>query len=104
MQKPSIPQDEEVRLKTLCLLNILDTPAEERFDRLTRLAKRIFDVPIAVVSLIDENRQWFKSCVGLDVHETSRDISFCGYTILGNEILLVPDATKDERFLMESRR
>lgn len=98
MQKPGIPQDEEVRLKTLRSLNILDTPAEERFDRLTRLAKRIFDVPIAVLSLLDENRQWFKSCVGLDVHETSRDISFCGHTILGNEILLVPDATKDERF------
>ncbi len=65
MKKPDTPHDEETRLKTLRSLNILDTPAEERFDRLTRLAKRMFGVPIALVSLVDEDRQWFKSCVGL---------------------------------------
>jgi len=98
MKKPDIPQDEEVRLNALRSLNILDTPSEERFDRLTRMAKRIFDVPIALVSLVDENRQWFKSCIGLGVRETPRDISFCGHTILGGVIFIIPDATKDERF------
>ncbi|MDH4361489.1 MAG: sensor domain-containing diguanylate cyclase, partial [Nitrospirota bacterium] len=71
---------------------------EERFDRLTRMSKRMFGVPIALVSLVDENRQWFKSCEGLSVRETPRDISFCGHAILGNEIFLISDATKDERF------
>jgi len=98
MKKPDIPQDEGVRLKALRSLDVLDTPSEERFDRLTRLAKRMFDVPIALVSLVDENRQWFKSCIGLDVSETPRDISFCGHAILGNEIFIIPDAIKDERF------
>ncbi|MFV1921534.1 MAG: GAF domain-containing protein [Methylotenera sp.] len=98
MKKPSIPPDEAARLKTLRYLNILDTPAEERFDRLTRMAKRLFDVSFALVSLVDENRQWFKSCAGLDVSETPRDISFCGHTILGDDIFIIPDATKDERF------
>ncbi len=63
MKKPDIPQDEEVRLKTLRSLGVLDTSPEERFDRLTRMAKRMFDVPIAIVSLVDEERQWFKSCM-----------------------------------------
>lgn len=98
MKKPDVPQDEEARLKTLRSLNILDTSSEERFDRLTRMAKRMFNVPIALVSLVDENRQWFKSCIGLSVRETPRDISFCGHAILGKEIFIIPDATKDERF------
>lgn len=98
MKKPDTPEDEENRLRTLRSLNILDTPTEERFDRLTRLAKRVFGVPITLVSLVDENRQWFKSCVGLTVSETSRDISFCGHAILGNETFIIADATKDDRF------
>ena len=98
MKQPDAPEDEENRLRTLRSINILDTPAEERFDRLTRLAKRMFDVPIALVSLIDENRQWFKSCDGLDVRETAREISFCGHAILNNEIFIVHDTTKDNRF------
>lgn len=98
MKKPDTPQDEATRLKSLRSLNILDTSAEERFDRLTRLAIRMFDVPIALVSLVDQNRQWFKSCIGLPVSETSRDISFCGHAILGNEIFIIPDASKDKRF------
>jgi diguanylate cyclase (GGDEF)-like protein len=98
MMKPEIPQDEEARLKTLRSLNILDTSSEERFDRLTRMAKRMFNVPIALVSLVDENRQWFKSCIGLTVSETPRDISFCGHAILGEGIFVIPDTTKDERF------
>jgi len=98
MKNPDTPQNEEARLKTLRSLNILDTSSEERFDRLTRMAKRMFNVPIALVSLVDENRQWFKSCIGLDVRETHRDISFCGHAILGKEIFIIPDATKDDRF------
>ena len=98
MRKPDIPKDEEARLKTLRSLNILDTSSDERFDRLTRMAKRVFEVPIALVSLVDDNRQWFKSCVGLSVSETPRDISFCGHAILGDEIFIINDATKDERF------
>ena len=98
MKRPEIPSNEETRLNKLRSLNILDTPAEERFDRLTRLSKRIFNVPIALVSLIDDNRQWFKSCQGLSVSETPRDISFCGHAILDDEIFMVTDTIKDERF------
>jgi diguanylate cyclase (GGDEF)-like protein len=98
MQKPDIPKDEPIRLKTLRSLHILDTPSEERFDRLARMAKRLFRVPIALVSLIDENRQWFKSRIGLDACETPRDISFCGHAILGNGVLIIPDAAEDPRF------
>ena len=98
MKKPDIPPDEQARLETLRALNVLDSPSEDRFDRLTRMAMRMFGVPMALVSLVDENRQWFKSCIGLGVSETGRDISFCGHAILGNEIFVIPDATKDERF------
>jgi len=98
LKNPDIPKDEKSRLETLRSLNILDTPAEERFDRLTRMAKRQLGVPIALVSLVDENRQWFKSCVGLSTSETSREISFCGHAILGNGPFIIPDAQKDERF------
>lgn len=98
MQEPALPEDEAERISTLKALRILDTPPEERFDRVTRLAKRLFDVPIALVSLIDENRQWFKSCFGLDARETPRDISFCGHAILGDRIFVIPDASNDPRF------
>lgn len=98
MNPPEIPKDELGRLKTLYSLSVLDTPAEERFDRLTRMAKRMFNVPIALVSLVDENRQWFKSAQGLDAKETPRDVSFCGHSILGDEIFAIPNAKEDERF------
>jgi diguanylate cyclase (GGDEF)-like protein len=100
MQVPAKPADENSRVSTLRALNILDTAPEERFDRLTRLAKRLFGVPIALVSLVDADRQWFKSCVGLPegVSETSRDVSFCGHAILHDEILTIPDALADQRF------
>lgn len=98
MKKPDTPKNEKSRLYALRSLNVLDTPAEERFERLTRLAKRLFDVPIALVTLVDENRQWFKSHVGLNMTETPRDISFCGHAILGNDIFIIPDTIKDERF------
>jgi len=98
LKKPDIPRNEQSRLKSLRSLDILDTPPEERFDRYTRMAKRMFGVPIALVSLVDENRQWFKSCFGLPVRETPRDISFCGHAILGKEVFVIPDALQDERF------
>ncbi len=98
MQLPPIPTDEAVRLATLRSLNVLDTPPEERFDRLTRLAKRLFGVPIAVVSLVDANRQWFKASEGLEASEGPRDTSFCGHAICSDDILLIPDATQDPRF------
>lgn len=98
MKKPDIPDDEPARIDSLRSLAILDTPPEERFDRLTRMAKRLFGVPIALVSLVDENRQWFKSCMGMDVSETPRDISFCGHAILGNDVFIIPNAIEDERF------
>jgi diguanylate cyclase (GGDEF)-like protein/PAS domain S-box-containing protein len=98
MLAPAIPRDEKKRLATLRGLNILDTPPEERFDRLTRLAQRIFDVPIAVITLVDSDRQWFKSCQGLDATETPRSISFCGHAILGDEVFVIPDAALDPRF------
>lgn len=99
MKKAPIPINEALRLSTLRSLNILDTPPEERFDRLTRLARRLFNVPVALVSLVDEDRQWFKSHMGIPVTETPRDISFCGHAILGDEVFLVPDAHADPRFV-----
>lgn len=98
MEEPAIPVDEQERLKQLRSLAILDTLPEERFDRVTRMARRLFGVPIALVSLIDENRQWFKSCFGLDVSETERRVSFCGHAILNKGALVIENATQDERF------
>jgi diguanylate cyclase (GGDEF)-like protein len=98
MQKPEIPRNEAMRLRALNSLKILDTAPEERFDRLTRIAKHLFNVPIALFSIVDEDRQWFKSSVGLETKETSRDVSFCGHAILGDSTLIIPDTLKDKRF------
>lgn len=98
MIPPQIPSYEAQRLETLRALKILDSAPEERFDRLTRMAKRMFGVPISLVSIVDSNRQWFKSAQGLDATETPRDISFCGHAILGDDLFLIPDAKEDERF------
>jgi len=98
LEAPVIPKNEADRLSALRSLNILDTPAEERFDRLTRMAKRMFRVPIALVSIIDENRQWFKSNESLTAAETPRKISFCGHAILGDDIFLIADTLADPRF------
>lgn len=92
------PPNEAERLSALRELLILDTAPEERFDRITRFAKDEFDVPIALISLVDEERQWFKSSFGMDVCETSRDVAFCSHTILQREPLVVEDASKDARF------
>ncbi|POZ61961.1 GGDEF domain-containing protein [Chromobacterium alticapitis] len=93
-----IPENEQQRLESLRRMQILSTPNEEAFDRIVRLSKRLFRVPIAVISLIDEHRQWFKSCSGLELRQTERRTSFCGHAILSDELLVVPDASRDERF------
>jgi GAF domain-containing protein len=93
-----IPQNESKRLKVLWQYDVLDTVPEEVFDDLTELAARICEAPIALISLVDEKRQWFKSKVGITVSETSRDFSFCAYAITQSDLFIVPDATQDERF------
>ena len=93
-----IPDNDKERLAALRELLILDTPPEERFDKIVQFAATEFDMLIVLLSLIDENRQWFKAIVGLDVCETGRDISFCGHAILQPDIFVIPDARADERF------
>lgn len=98
MQHSPIPDNEQQRLAELRSLRILDTPFEERFDRITRTAAKLFRVPVALISLVDENRQWFKSCQGLDVRETGRNVSFCSHAILADGPLIIEDARRDPRF------
>jgi len=98
MITPPIPSNEDERLDALRDLGVLDTPSEERFDRISQFARSEFDTPIALVTLVDHDRQWFKSNVGLDVPETPRDVSFCGHAILEKDVLVVPDTKLDERF------
>ena len=91
-------ESENRRLRDLYDYAILDTPPEESFDRITRLAKMAFQTPMAVVSMVDEDRQWFKSKIGVSPCETARDISFCTHTIRLDEPLIVRDALEDPRF------
>ncbi len=93
-----IPVNEKNRLKAVQGYRILNSLDEEDFDRITELASIICDVPISLISILDENRQWFKSKVGLDVKETSRDLAFCQYAILDTSIFEIEDATLDVRF------
>lgn len=99
MQEPPIPADEDERLQALRQLLILDTPPEERFDRIVAFAAQEFDMPIALISLVDARRQWFKARVGLDAEETGRDVSFCAHAILKEETMVVPDTAQDARFV-----
>jgi phosphoribosyl 1,2-cyclic phosphodiesterase len=93
-----LPPDEGQRIAALHSLEILDTPPEARFDRYTELARQATDTPIALVTLVDADRQWFKSHAGFDATESPRDESMCAHAILGDDILVVPDALEDERF------
>ena len=95
MQKPPIPINETSRIRDLNNLDILDTDPEEKFDLITRLAAQLFDVPISLISLVDSERQWFKSKHGLDVDETSRDASFCAHAIA------IPIKDQSEKYIFE---
>ncbi len=100
MIAPTPPNNEAERLAEVRALRILDTPPEERFDRVVKLALQVFGVSIAYIAMVDQDRQWFKSQSGMcdSVKQTSRDVSFCGHTILQDEPMVIPDATEDERF------
>jgi GAF domain-containing protein len=89
---------ERARLEALRRYRILDTPEDPEFDRIARLAARLLRTPIGLVSLVDENRQWFKSHFGLEIRETARELSFCAHALASDEVMVVRDATKDERF------
>src|SRR5689334_5903975 len=96
--KPDKPINETQRRAALREYHVLDTAAEQAYDDLTQLAAYICRVPIALISLVDESRQWFKSRHGLKEKQTSRDLAFCAHAILQSEPLIVRDALKDERF------
>lgn len=99
MKPPHMPANEAQRLNQLRSLSILDTPPEERFDRLTRLARRLFDTPVALVSLLEADKLWFKSTSGYKKNDTvPRDISFCGHVILQDDVMVVENALEDCRF------
>ena len=99
-QAAPLPSNEEARLHALNQIAVLDSQQEQKFDDITELVCNIFHVPIAIVSLIDKERQWFKSCVGLQCNQTDRKSSFCAWTLVPKnpEVLVVPDATEDVRY------
>jgi HPt (histidine-containing phosphotransfer) domain-containing protein len=98
MKTPLFPQSEVERIKALQDLLILDTPPEDKFDVITAYCQARFQVEIAVVSLVDSDRQWFKSICGLDAKETPRNVSFCGHAILNDTVMIVENALDDDRF------
>ena len=94
-----VPADEKLRLASLRSYGVLDTPPEALFDHITMLARTLFGVPIAIVSLVDEDRQWFKSrCGDVDQSETPRAMAFCAYTVASKSLFVVQDARRDDRF------
>lgn len=99
MQSAPLPADERERLQALQALMVLDTPPEERFDRVVRFAAEQLDMPMALVTLVDGDRQWFKSRFGLDAPQTGRDVAFCAHAILQPETFVVEDTQLDERFV-----
>lgn len=98
MQKAPIPINDEARVCAVEGLHILDTASEERFDCLTREAIKIFSVPISTITLVDKDREWFKSMQGLQTREGPRDISFCGHALMSQVILIIEDTLADPRF------
>lgn len=99
MVRPSIPSNENTRLQELLSLEILDTPSDEEYDKITELASKICEVPISLITLIDKDRQWFKSAYGISAKETPRDLSFCAHAInYPTQLFEVPNAIIDDRF------
>ncbi|WP_313487971.1 sensor domain-containing diguanylate cyclase [Pseudescherichia sp.] len=98
MKFPGVPVNEKERLKSLYMMDLLDKKDDERLLRLTRLAKATFDVPIALITLLDRDRQWMISCDGLNMRQSSRNVSFCAHAILLQGIMIVKDTLKDDRF------
>jgi len=98
MKLALLPENEAARIRVLERYDVLDTPREEVFDRITRIASLVTGAPISLISLVDDERQWFKSRVGLEASQTPRGISFCGHALESNVPLVIPDASKDERF------
>jgi len=96
--QPKLSANEASRLAALESLGILDSSSDASFDQLVALAADLFEVPIALVSLVDETRQWFKACVGLEAQQTSREVSFCSHAVANKALLVVPDTTVDPRF------
>lgn len=92
-------QSQADRVAALRGYSILDTPAEPEFDALVKEAAALMETPIALISLVDERRQWFKARIGLEVQETPRSVSFCTHAIVGDEVMIVPDASRDVRFM-----
>lgn len=98
MIKPKVPENESDRIKELRRYEILDTPPEEEFDDVVRLASHICDTSVSLITLVDANRQWFKAKIGVEANETPREIAFCAHTIHSDEALVVNDASQDDRF------
>lgn len=98
MIQPSMHPKEEERLHALYGLNILDTPPEKRFDDITKEACTFFKVPMSTITLVDKDREWFKSQQGMQSQEGARSVSFCGHAMLANQVFIIEDATKDKRF------
>ena len=98
MKKADLHPQEQERLKALENLKIMDTLAEREFDEITLIASQICQTPIALISLVDDSRQWFKSKIGVDIDQTSKEIAFCAHAILDDDVLLIPNATLDDRF------
>ena len=98
MLPPTKPENESARLEALQAYQLLDTQSEQPFDRIVKKTARLMNMPIALVSLVDDDRQWFKAKVGIDACETSRKVSFCGHAILRPGVMIVKDALADTRF------
>ncbi|MFA5995053.1 MAG: GAF domain-containing protein [Patescibacteria group bacterium] len=98
MQSAPIPENEKERLKKIMELGILDTKPEERFDIITREATKALNVPISTITIIDDKREWYKSCQGLDINEAPREISFCAHAMMSRVLFFVEDTLKDDRF------